>query len=71
MHRRISRAARTDNARRARGAIKMITPKIVRVTANNFCKYGRVYANPGTSQNAKSTIYIIPINGSKNNNWRV
>jgi len=49
----------------------MMMPKIVRVTAGNFCKYGRIYANPGASQNAKSTIFIIPINGHKNNNWRV
>lgn len=71
MHRRISRTIRNDNIRRTRHMLKMITPKIVRITAGNFCKYGRVYSNPGTSKNIASTIFIIPIEGNRNNNWRV
>jgi len=47
----------------------MITPKKVKVFGG-FCKYGRVYSNPGNSAQS-GYIQVIPIEGNQNNNWRI
>lgn len=61
---------RKDKIRIFRQEIKKIMPKKVKITGN-FCKYGRVYSNPGTPVPSGSSIMIIPIKGNQNNNWRI
>ena len=57
-----------ENIRVARQRIRKLLPKKVTVTANGFCKYGRVHK--GTDLQAK-TLIIVPVKGNQNNNWKV
>jgi hypothetical protein len=52
-----------------RQEIKKIMPKKVKLTGK-FCKYGRVYSNPGIPTESGS-VFIVPIEGNQNNNWRI
>ena len=59
---------RSDKLRKFRQELKKITPKKVRVSAN-YCKYGRVYLTPGTT-NSYPFALIMPVNGNPNYNIR-
>lgn len=68
-----SRMTQTDRKRRIGVSMRSATPKRVLMTGA-FCKYGRVYSNPGSRSTdlsgAGSAFFIVPIGGNKNNNWR-